>query len=249
MDHDTFSAIAHRDHRYLNPVGVATMEAVYDLLHLAPGARVVDLGCGKAEALVRLMELYGVQGVGIDRNPRFIAEARQRAAAIVPDGMLELIESDIADFHPPAASFDLALCIGSTQVFGGLKDTIRELGRFVVSGGMAVVGEGYWRKPTPDREYLDFLGSRATDLQDHEGNQRMCAERGWELLRSFTSSHAEWDAYEELYLEGVERHARERPGDPEVPAMLERIRAWHHAYQFLGRENLGFGLYLLRRPP
>src|SRR5688572_6424239 len=111
MDHDTFSAIAHRDHRYLNPVGPATMEALFALLRLGPGARVLDLGCGKAETLIRLVELYGVHAIGVDRNPSFLEAARERARAVVPDAELDLIECDIADFEAPAATFELAMCI------------------------------------------------------------------------------------------------------------------------------------------
>jgi SAM-dependent methyltransferase len=247
VDHDTFSAIAHRDHQYLNPVGAATMEALYRLLSLPPGARVVDLGCGKGEALIRLVELYGVHATGVDRNARFIAAARQRASAAAADGQLDLMEADVSDFVAPPGSFDLAMCIGASHLFGGLDGTLRELHRLVVPGGGAVVGEGYWRTANPDPAYLEFLGAAPDDLTSHEGNHHRCTEAGWDVLRSFTSSDDEWEAYEERYHQGVERYARENPLDPDVPAMLERIRAWHHHYQFYGRFNLGFGLYLLRR--
>jgi hypothetical protein len=125
--------------------------------------------------------------------------------------------------------------------------TLRELHRLVVPGGNAVVGEGFWKKPTPDREYLEFLGASADDLTSHRGNQALIEQAGWELLRAWATSDAEWDAYEESYRDGIERHALDQPGHADVPAMLVRIRAWHHAYQFFGRFNLGFGLYLLRR--
>jgi len=40
----------------------------------------------------------------------------------------------------------------------------------------------------------------------------------------------------------------ERPEDPDVPAMLERIRRWRDGYLHWGRETLGFGVYLFHRP-
>jgi ubiquinone/menaquinone biosynthesis C-methylase UbiE len=248
VDQDTFTSIAHRDHRYLNPIGADTMDAVLRLARLAPGAKVVDLGCGKAEALIRLVELYGVDAVGVDRNARFLAEADERARAIVPDGALRLVTSDAADFHAEPQSFELALCVGSTHLYGGLAGTLAELTRLLGPGGSVILGEGYWRRSPPSSAYLSFLGARAGDLQGHEGNQQTIRDAGFELMRSWTSSDAEWDAYEGMYLAGVERYARERPDDPEVPAMLERIRGWHDAYQRLGRHELGFGIYFARRP-
>ena len=100
-----------------------------------------------------------------------------------------------------------------------------------------------------DEEWLARTRHRLNHLSrlrwfDYAGLMR---DTGWDVLRAWTSSDEAWDAYEESYLDGVERYALERPDDPDVPAMLKRIRAWHHAYQFFGRFNLGFGLYLLKR--
>jgi SAM-dependent methyltransferase len=166
----------------------------------------------------------------------------------VPGAELELVACDVSDFHPPPRSFDLVLCVGSTQPFGGLRGTLRALDRLVVPGGRALIGEGYWRR-APDPKYLGFLGTSATALASHVGTQRQCAEAGWEVLAAFEATDLEWDTYEEHTLDAIERHGREHPGDPDAAAMLKKIRAWHHAYQFYGRQDLGFGLYLVRRPP
>lgn len=247
MDLDRFSAIAHRDHRYLEPVGGATMEAVYDRMRLRPGARVVDLGCGKAEALIRLIERYDVRGIGIDRNPRFIAAARDRAAGSVGAEALELRTCDIADLHAAPASFDAALCLGSTSMYPSLRRAVRAAADLVKPGGAAVIGVGFWRAP-PAPAYLALLGVAEDALGSHADNERVCGERGVELIASFTASDEERDTYEEMYRAGVERYARERPHAPEVPELLARIRGWHDGYRRWGRDTLGFGVYLMRRP-
>ncbi|MCC6194158.1 MAG: class I SAM-dependent methyltransferase, partial [Burkholderiales bacterium] len=36
--------------------------------------------------------------------------------------------------------------------------------------------------------------------------------------------------------------------DPDVPAMLERIRKWRDGYLRWGRDTLGFAVYLFYRP-
>ncbi len=72
-----------------NPVGDEVLDDALAVLAQrlpALGARVLDVGCGKAEALLRLAERYGVNGVGVDGNAAFIAEARQQAEQRLPHG-------------------------------------------------------------------------------------------------------------------------------------------------------------------
>ena len=52
-----------------------------ELLALEPGARVIDLGCGKGELLRRLAARYEIRAVGVDRSPTLLEEARRRAPA------------------------------------------------------------------------------------------------------------------------------------------------------------------------
>jgi hypothetical protein len=68
-------------------------------------------------------------------------------------------------------------------------------------------------------------------------------------LHAFVASPDEWDEYEWKYSRSIERYALEQPQDPDVPAMLERIRRWRDGYLRWGRDTLGFGVYLFHRPP
>jgi hypothetical protein len=44
-------------------------------------------------------------------------------------------------------------------------------------------------------------------------------------MHATTASPDEWDEYEWKYCRSIERYAREQPDDPDVPAMVARIRA------------------------
>ena len=59
-------------------------DSLYDLAgnYLAPGSRVLDAGCRDAAHLIRLVERYGVTGVGVD--PVEVHVARARAAIETP---------------------------------------------------------------------------------------------------------------------------------------------------------------------
>ena len=62
------------------------MDRVLALLDAKPGERALDVGCGKAEVLLRLIERYGVKGVGVDTNPAFLEQARTGLARRAPHG-------------------------------------------------------------------------------------------------------------------------------------------------------------------
>ncbi|HET8831838.1 MAG TPA: class I SAM-dependent methyltransferase, partial [Casimicrobiaceae bacterium] len=61
LNRQKFSAIAHRDHDYCNPISAAKIERLLDLLPLDASSRVLDLGCGRAELALRIIERYGAR--------------------------------------------------------------------------------------------------------------------------------------------------------------------------------------------
>lgn len=246
MDRTRFSTIAHRDHDFCSPVFAASFDRMVDLAGPGPRSRALDVGCGKGEALVRIAERIGAAGLGVDPNEAFVAEARRRAAARAP-GRVEFRATTLADAALAPGSFDLAVCMGSTHAFGGYGEALRGLAALVRPGGHVLIGEGYWKR-TPAPEYLALLGGTEDEFTDHAGNVAAARERGLEPVAAHESTLAEWDDYERRYATNVERHAAEHPDDPDREAMLARIRGWNDGYRRWGRDTLGFGLYLMRRP-
>jgi cyclopropane fatty-acyl-phospholipid synthase-like methyltransferase len=247
MDHAKFSTIAHRDHAYCNPLDPAVLEQVIDRLALTPGDRVLDVGCGKGTLLTRIAEHSGAHGTGVDINPAFLAEGRALAARLGVADRVTWRHLPASRFTAEPASFAASVCIGSTHAFGSPLDAVRGLTRWVRPGGSVLVGEGYWRRD-PDREYLERLGTTKDEMTTHEGMIAAGTGLGLVALGSWTSSHRDWDAYEELYARTVETYVATHPEDPDAAAMRERIRAWRETYRRWGRDTLGFGLYLFRRP-
>ena len=222
------------------------MDHVLALLDAKPGERALDVGCGKAEVLLRLIERFGVKGVGVDTNAEFLAEARAGLARRAPRGDLILHACDVAEFTAAPESFDIGLCIGSTHVYGGYRPTLRALSALVRPGGQLVVGEGYWKRE-PDPAYLKLLGGTREEFTDHAGNVQAAVEEGLVPLFASVSSDDDWDRYEGTYALTIERYVRAHPEDADGPAMLARIRRWRDGYLRWGRDTLGFALYLFRR--
>jgi SAM-dependent methyltransferase len=247
MEAFKFTTVAHTDHLICSPVGPHRVDQLIELLELAPSQRVLDIGCGKAGMLIRIVERFGAFGVGVDPNPAFLAAAREAASGRVLAGALDLRLGRAADQPFAPASFDAVLCIGASQALGGYRAILGKTAELLRPGGRILVGEGYWKR-SPAPEYLAFLGAGPEDYTDHAGNVRLGEGEGYVPLYSATSSDEEWDHYEGLYCRAVERYARNNPDDPDGPAMVARIRMWRNAYLRWGRDTLGFGLYLFQKP-
>jgi SAM-dependent methyltransferase len=241
-----FTTLAHRDHAVLSPLCVAKVDQVLSMLELPRGARVLDVGCGKGEMLVRLAERQGTLGVGLDPNPAFIADARARAQARAAGAELAFHERAAADFPVEPCSFDAALCVGAIEAYGTYRDTLRDLGRAIPSHGRMMIGAWFWRRhPHPD--YLEVLGARVEDHTDHPGNVRAAEQAGLVPICTAVSTEDEWDRYEALCLRAVEDYTSGHPEDPEAEAMWRRARRWHEAYDHWGRDTRGFGLYVFQK--
>lgn len=241
-----FSAIAHEGMLLWNPLPRDEALRIADGLEIGAAARVLDVGCGRAELLIRILERTGASGVGIDDWPHAIASARAAAAGRVPPGRLDLREEKFDPARFETSSFETALCVGASHAAGGLRPVLREFHRLLVPGGTAIVGEGHWMRE-PDPGYLAFLGTTRDELTDHVGNLRAARDAGFDVVRSVVSETSDFDAYENRYAAHVERFFADHPDDPDAAAFLARIRAWRSAYLRWGRDTLGFALYVLRR--
>jgi SAM-dependent methyltransferase len=241
-----FTTIAHRDHVFLGPLSGPKVDQVLSMLELPQGARVLDVGCGKGEMLVRLAVRWGARGVGVDVNPAFLADARSRAEARAPQASLTFHEQPASDFPAEPGSYDAALCVGSTEAYGGYREALRALAGIVRPHGRVLVGERFWRRhPHPD--YLAAMDLDLDDLLDHPRNVRAGEEVGLVPICTAVSTEDEWDRYEGLFSRAVEEHTAGHCEDPEAEAMWRRIRRHHEAYEHWGRDTLGFGLYVFQK--
>lgn len=244
MNRARFSLIAHRDHIFANPLGEDKIDRLLELLDLPPGAQALDIGCGNAELLIRLIERYNIVGTGIDPNAEALNDGLRRAQGRIPAERLHLHAIPASDFKPDR-TFDAALCIGASHAYGNYQQTLSALKTLVRLGGQILIGEGYWKRD-PDPEYLALLGAEPGELTTHADNMSRAVAVGLTPLYSATSSEDDWDHYEGLYCRAVERFVAAHPDDPESPEFAAYIRRWYAGYLRWGRVTLGFGLYLFQ---
>jgi SAM-dependent methyltransferase len=242
-----FTSIAHRDHTLLSPIHGERLDRLIEMLALQPGDRVLDVGCGKGEMLRRVVERFDADGVGVDINPRFVAEAERHAIAGPSRGQLEFQNVAARELALQPASLAAMLCMAASHAYGGFRPLLREARRMLCPGGLLLAAEGFWMRP-PDPEYLALLEATLDELTTHEGNQTVALEEGFTVRHSEVASVEEWDDYEGRYAAAVERFVAEHPDDPDASAMRDRIRRWRDGYTRWGRDTLGMGFYLLGVP-
>lgn len=248
MDRNRFSAIAHRNHAFSNPINETKMMKMIQMMPFEPNMKVIDIGAGKCELIIRLVEEFNISGTAIELYVGAIEEAKLKAMNRIPEDRIDFVVDDasLAVKRCEADEFDIGICIGSTHALGGLESTLETMKRFVKKDGYILIGEGYWKK-TPSKEYLEALGGAdESELKSHQENVMVAEELGLIPLWSYVANEDDWDDYEWLYSSSIENYCFENPDDPDKDAMLERIRKWRRTYLKWGRDTLGFGLYLFR---
>lgn len=246
MDTWKYFDITHTEHVICNPSSLEKVGQVVRLLRLQPGARVLELACGKGEFLVQVLESYAVSATGVDISPYCIRDAQAKVAERVPDADVTLLEMDGAAFQPQEGElYDLTVCLGASWIFGGHRGTLAALQRLTRPGGQIVVGEPFWLQE-PDPAYLELSGMSRDEFGTHYENAAVGQALDLSLLYSAVSSREDWDVYEGLQWYASEQYARRHADDPDVPELLEKQRRAQQAYLQYGWYTLGWAIYLFR---
>jgi SAM-dependent methyltransferase len=195
--------------------------------------RILDLGCGPAELLRRLVAATGARGVGIDSSPFAIAEARRRLEGRAEAERIELRLADVtAELAAP--EFDLVVCIGPGWDHGGWAALTAWASGFATPGGWLVLGEGAWRTP-PSAEDFAQLDLSLADYPMRGEVAAAVARGGAAPVWQHAVSPTEWDAYGAAYRSAMLRHLEEAPDDRLAPALRERSGEGWRRYELLHR--------------
>jgi SAM-dependent methyltransferase len=133
-----------------------------DLLHVAPGDRVLEVGFGPGVALAALLERASAGFVaGVDTSGLMVRQARSRHAEAIAAGRLELHEGDAGSLPFADASFDKVCGAHVIYFWPDPVVTVGELRRVLRPGGTLAVGyQERERMPSPARASLPEAGAR-----------------------------------------------------------------------------------------
>ena len=175
--------------------------------------------------------------------------ARERAEWTGALHKLHLDDIDIREFRADPETFHLTVMLMAPGASAA-----------GIAGAAAAQGLDQGRRLRADRrrllaaerpaaEYLAFSwAAPRSSSSTTAATCRPAVDAGLIPMHATTASPDDWDEYEWKYCRSIERYARELPDDPDVPAMLDRVRRWRDTYLRCGRDTLGFAVYLFYRP-
>ncbi|MFF9869898.1 SAM-dependent methyltransferase [Streptomyces sp. NPDC013953] len=241
MDREQISRRAHADHPIAAPLDDASVRRLLEQSLPRGDERVLDLGCGGGEWLLRALSAHPrTRAVGVDLARSSLARARRTALQLGVEERLVLHHQDAADFAAPHA-FDLVLCVGATHAFGGLLPTLEAARKHLAPGGRVLVGDGFWERE-PSSEAVELLG----DLTDLPTTLDRVVADGWTPVHGHVSTRRELDDYEWAWTGSLASWALDHPGDPDSPQALEAATVHRDQWLRVHRDVLGFVCLVLR---
>lgn len=125
----------------LRPGGMALTGRGLELCDFAPGARLLDLGCGPGASL-ELARQSGFDAIGLDHSLNLLREAQTHALPV---------QGDISRLPFVQECFDGILCECVLSLSSDPARTVDECHRVLRTGGRLLLGDIFLRKAGVDR--------------------------------------------------------------------------------------------------
>lgn len=236
--------------RWNAPLSEAHADLLLDRLGLDAGIRIVDLGCGWGELMMRAVERAGgsrpapgrggspASGVGVDVDPVALARGRAMARQRGLDGRVEFVHAEAGAWRGTA---DRVLCVGSSHALGGSRAALEALAAFVPAGARVLFGDGCWTGPATEAA-LGIFGDEVLPLTELV---EACRAAGWRVLHMSTADPREWDDFESTSRAGWQEWLLANSSDPRVAEVRDWLDARERRYIQDYRGVLGFGYFVL----
>jgi SAM-dependent methyltransferase len=232
--------VAEREHELQNPTSQEKILLLGQRLRLGAGARVLDIASGRGGPALLLASSYGCTIDGIEIEPEFQRVAVARAEELGLSALVSFQAQDASTAELPRESYDVALCLGASFVYGGLADTVAALAPAVRPGGYVAVGEPYWRRLPLPAGYEE----RDEPFTTLEGSVTIFETEGLPVVSIIASSEDDWDRYETLHWQSVEHWLAENPGDSDAAEIRARSERHKRSYLRHGREHMGWAIFV-----
>lgn len=140
------------------PLDVATAaltRRMIEAAELAPGLRVLDIGCGSGAPACALAEEHGVEVVGITTSGVGVETARRRAASRGLDDRVSFEQRDGTDHGLPDRSFDRVWVLESSHLMRDKEALVAGAARVLRPGGRMVLCDLVRHREIPFLEVRD----------------------------------------------------------------------------------------------
>jgi cyclopropane fatty-acyl-phospholipid synthase-like methyltransferase len=116
----------------------AHTDLVADLARIAPGARVLDLGCGIGEPAVRIASLRECEVIALNVSREQVRQGRELIAARQMSGRVQIRQGNALALPFADASFDAVVCLEGGDICttaSAKRRLVAEVGRVLRRGG------------------------------------------------------------------------------------------------------------------
>ena len=215
----------HHQMDIMNPLSSEELDRVLATLPIAAGDRVLDIGCGHGESLLRIAGRHRIDGVGVDLSPWQIRRAAERSAARPLPGTLTWWLGRGED-TPADPVWDVVACLGASWIWDGFEGTARALASRCRDGGHFVLADIQMRPGVTGADLSADLGSALG-----RADQVLALERlGCRIVAEVVPGAASWDAYQDRIRASAEAYALVHPGEQSEGFLREQQRwAREHA--------------------
>jgi len=232
----TFSPL-HQDLTFLAPLSEDRAARLVAFLAAGSPATALDVGCGWAELLLRVLEASpGATGYGIDLDAHALAAARQEAER---RAIAHRVAFEARDARDLGGTYDAVTCIGASQIWGSAAEenqpldyvaAFEALRALLPRGGRLVYGEGIWSAP-PTPEATAPLSGRDDEYVTLGRFVELAETLGFAVAAASEASLDEWDVFESGFTAGYARWLAEHdPDDPEAEEVRGLAARQHAAY-------------------
>ncbi|TWP50156.1 class I SAM-dependent methyltransferase [Lentzea tibetensis] len=241
----------HEDTTFHGPLSEERAARLIGSLGPFDGAHVVDLGCGWAEMLLRIVAADPTAtGLGVDRDEEAIEHGRANARERGLADRVELVVGDVGEWDETQA--DVLIVNGSSQVWGGdplvhTENALRNAHRILRPGGRLLLGECFWEREPTDAQ-LAAMPVPKEQYRSLAGLVDFAIGHGFRLLWLEQASLDEWDEFESRHGLAWEHWLLANPDSPhadEIRAKADRQRNFRlHGW----RATMGLAYLTLVRP-
>jgi SAM-dependent methyltransferase len=225
----------------MNPVSPEKIVTIGSKASIGKSSSVIEFGCGNGTILALWAEHFDISGTGIDIRCQACDKAREKLKAVGKWENFRVFCIDGAIYDSGGERYDLAVCLGASDIWGGFEDALYAMKEVLGPDGKIIIGERYWKNERVAPEFA----REWPEIQTEYEILRIIRTAGFELSYVVRATEDDWDAYEAGIWQSCIAWIEDHPNHPDNMEVANYMHNIQDEYLAFGREYVGWAMYLL----